>query len=93
MSDWREQAACRGKAADIFYSERGESNARAKRICARCPVVEHCLSDALAEPERYGTWGGLSERQRRFIRNPQSRERRKEQERAAKVQFRARESA
>ena len=50
--------------------------ARAKAVCAGCPVREACLEFALANDERWGVWGGTSERQRRAMRAVRVRERR-----------------
>lgn len=66
--NWRDHAACKGMAARLFFPGRGESSVEAKEVCAACPVQAACLDDALAQPEGFGIWGGLSERQRRRIR-------------------------
>ncbi|GAB3992589.1 hypothetical protein GCM10029992_02120 [Glycomyces albus] len=50
----------------VLPRERG-STRDAKRICARCEVKENCLQYALEHDERFGIWGGLSERERRKI--------------------------
>ena len=39
----------------------------AKRICQGCEVRAECLEYALANDERFGLWGGLSERERRKL--------------------------
>jgi hypothetical protein len=39
----------------------------AKRLCASCDVREQCLDYALDNDERFGIWGGHSERERRKI--------------------------
>ncbi len=51
----------------LFFPEKGEGNKSraAARICARCPIREQCLDEALSRHERYGIWGGVSERDRR----------------------------
>ena len=67
-TDWTRAAACRGLDPEMFYADRGGSVTEAKAICARCPVREACLEYALAAGEKWGVWGGLSERQRRRIR-------------------------
>ncbi|TQC49445.1 WhiB family transcriptional regulator [Rhodococcus sp. WS4] len=36
----------------------------AKRIFHRCPVIDPCRTYALDSRERYGVWGGTSERER-----------------------------
>lgn len=44
------------------------ANARkAKRICEECPMKDLCLAYALEHSEKYGIWGGLTERQRRSV--------------------------
>lgn len=62
---WRSDAACAGMRADLFFPGRGESPAEAKAVCRGCPVRDACLADALEGGERFGVWGGLSERERR----------------------------
>jgi WhiB family redox-sensing transcriptional regulator len=51
--------------------ERGPSRnnriARAKAVCASCPVIQQCREHALAVQEPYGIWGGLSEDERLII--------------------------
>jgi WhiB family transcriptional regulator, redox-sensing transcriptional regulator len=60
--------ACRGTDPDVFFPDRGESLEPAKRICGECVVRDECLEHALANGERFGVWGGTSERERRRIR-------------------------
>lgn len=50
-----------------FFPEKGASTSQAKRVCASCPVRAECLEYALDRGERYGIWGGTSERQRRAL--------------------------
>lgn len=61
-------SSCRGVNPDLFYPERGESTKEAKAVCAGCPVRIDCLEYAIAHNERFGIWGGKSERERRAIR-------------------------
>jgi WhiB family redox-sensing transcriptional regulator len=65
---WMDEAACRGVDAELFYPERGESTRLAKAVCARCDVRLDCLGYALDNGEKFGIWGGRSERERRRIR-------------------------
>lgn len=60
--------ACVGADPDLFFPDRGESLEPAKKICADCIVQEECLEYALELGERFGVWGGTSERERRRIR-------------------------
>ena len=57
---WQTRAACRGHDPAIFFPDRGETQAEAKRICMSCPVRVDCLEWALANHERFGIWGGES---------------------------------
>jgi len=65
---WQDQASCLGMDPDLFFPERGASTREAKGICARCRVKVDCLEYALANGEKFGIWGGMSERERRRIR-------------------------
>lgn len=65
--DWRDHAACIGAEPDIFFPERGESPARAKAFCARCPVRQECLEQALDDDERHGVFGGTTPQERRSL--------------------------
>lgn len=64
---WSKRAACRNVDTDLFYPDRGGDIRAAKRICRACPVQAPCLDYALERGERYGVWGGLSERERRRL--------------------------
>jgi WhiB family redox-sensing transcriptional regulator len=66
--DWQEDALCRGEDADLFFPERGSPGDSAKRVCVNCTVRLDCLEYALANSERYGIWGGLTERERTRLR-------------------------
>jgi WhiB family transcriptional regulator, redox-sensing transcriptional regulator len=63
--DWMLEARCLDADPEAFFPEKGGSTREAKRICAACPVREECLDYALTHDERFGIWGGLSERERR----------------------------
>jgi WhiB family transcriptional regulator, redox-sensing transcriptional regulator len=60
--------ACRGVDPDVFFPDRGESLEPAKRVCGDCAVRNECLEHALSTGERFGVWGGTSERERRRLR-------------------------
>lgn len=66
---WWQAAACRTADPDIFFpvSAHGpgrEDIARAKAVCARCPVRRQCLQFALATHQVHGVWGGTTEEER-----------------------------
>ena len=65
---WQEEANCLGVDPDLFFPERGASTREAKAVCRSCEVRVDCLEYALAHGEKFGIWGGLSERERRRIR-------------------------
>ncbi len=66
--DWQERALCAQTDPEAFFPEKGGSTREAKRICLGCEVRAECLDYALAHDERFGIWGGLSERERRRLR-------------------------
>jgi WhiB family transcriptional regulator, redox-sensing transcriptional regulator len=65
---WQDYANCLGVDPDLFFPERGASTREAKEVCRGCVVREDCLEYALANGEKFGIWGGMSERERRRIR-------------------------
>src|ERR687895_770109 len=65
--EWQERALCAQTDPEAFFPEKGGSTKEAKRICAGCEVRAECLEYALANDERFGIWGGLSERERRKL--------------------------
>jgi WhiB family redox-sensing transcriptional regulator len=65
---WQEEANCLGVDPDLFFPERGASTREAKEVCRGCVVRGQCLEFALQNGEKFGIWGGLSERERRRIR-------------------------
>src|SRR5690606_7721797 len=66
--EWQKSGACYGTDTNVFFPQRGDPVKKQKAACARCPVVDECLEYALIRSEKFGIWGGLSERQRRSIR-------------------------
>ena len=64
---WQERALCAQTDPEAFFPEKGGSTREAKRICTGCEVRGECLEYALEHDERFGIWGGLSERERRRL--------------------------
>jgi WhiB family transcriptional regulator, redox-sensing transcriptional regulator len=64
---WQERALCAQTDPEAFFPEKGGSTREAKKICLGCEVRAECLDYALAHDERFGIWGGLSERERRRL--------------------------
>ena len=65
---WQERALCAQTDPEAFFPEKGGSTREAKRVCQTCEVQTECLEYALEKDERFGIWGGLSERERRRLR-------------------------
>lgn len=65
--DWRNDALCAQVDNEPFFPEKGGSTRDAKKVCLECTVREDCLQFALNNDERFGIWGGLSERERRKL--------------------------
>lgn len=67
MGAWRDQAECAKRYPPEWWFPVGESPTaqadtdRAKAICARCPVIQECGSEALATGVTHGIWAGLTE--------------------------------
>ncbi|MGH9224344.1 MAG: WhiB family transcriptional regulator [Acidimicrobiales bacterium] len=73
---WQIQANCLGVDPDLFFPERGASTREAKAVCRACVVRMDCLEYALVNGEKFGIWGGLSERERRRLRRQRALSRR-----------------
>ncbi len=65
---WQALANCLGVDPDLFFPERGASTREAKEVCRACVVREECLEYAIVKGEKFGIWGGMSERERRRVR-------------------------
>ena len=70
--NWREQAACRHAAPELFFpaGTTGPAFAEieaAKKVCAVCPVSSQCLEFALLTRQEFGIWGGTTEDERRLL--------------------------
>lgn len=70
---WMDKAACAGwdfkKNGDPFYPVSSAPFAQqpGKKICAACPVISICFEhgQSSADSRAYGTFGGLSQEERR----------------------------
>lgn len=60
-----EGALCAETDPEAFFPEKGENTQEAKRICARCPLIDECLQFAFDNDEHHGIWGGMSAAERR----------------------------
>lgn len=85
-SNWRAASACLRADPDLFFpiSTSGPAViqiARAKAICARCPVRRQCLEFARTHEPGYGIWGGTTPEDRQRVR--------RREQRAARARVRA----
>lgn len=65
--EWHALALCAQTDPEAFFPDKGGSTREAKRICTGCEVKGECLEYAMKNDERFGIWGGLSERERRRL--------------------------
>ena len=67
--DWT-GALCAQTDPELFFPDKTNiSNGYlAKKICARCPIIDKCFDYAIKDWELTGVWGGTSERERWEIR-------------------------
>lgn len=61
---WHEESRCAGMDTNLFFPERGRSARHAKAVCRECPVRQECLDWANDTGQRFGIWGGLTDRER-----------------------------
>lgn len=72
---WQERGRCRDLDVELFYpssddesfDQRHMRETAAKAVCGSCAVQAECLAWALASGERFGVWGGKSERERQIL--------------------------
>jgi WhiB family transcriptional regulator, redox-sensing transcriptional regulator len=64
---WQDYALCAETDPESFFPEKGGSTREAKQVCRSCEVRAECLEYALEHQERWGIWGGFSERERRRL--------------------------
>jgi ParB/RepB/Spo0J family partition protein len=64
---WHDRALCAQTDPEAFFPEKGGSTREAKKVCRGCEVRGECLEYALEHGERFGIWGGMSERERRRL--------------------------
>jgi WhiB family redox-sensing transcriptional regulator len=81
--EWQEDAACSAYDNLLFFGEEGESElekqareSQAKKICQTCPVKEPCLEFAMETNQKYGIWGGLTDKERASLKRRRARARR-----------------
>jgi WhiB family redox-sensing transcriptional regulator len=80
LAEWWSLAACQSADPDLFFPISGSGPAlgqmaRAKAVCAACPVRSDCLRYALDAGPLQGVWGGLTEEERRLQRQREAKAR------------------
>ena len=68
-TDWQENSLCSQADPEAFFPEQGASSRDAKKLCLSCSVRDECLQYAIDHDERFGIWGGLTEKERRKIKS------------------------
>ena len=64
---WQDKALCAEVDPELHFPEKGGSTREAKAVCRSCEVSRPCLEYALERDERFGIYGGVSERERRRL--------------------------
>jgi WhiB family transcriptional regulator, redox-sensing transcriptional regulator len=80
LAGWWSLAACQSADPELFFPISGSGPAlgqvaRAKAVCADCSVRTDCLRYALAADPLQGVWGGMSEEERRLLRQREAKAR------------------
>jgi len=80
LADWWPRAACTSADPDLFFPVSGLGPAaaqaeRAKAVCAACQVRGDCLRYALRAGPLHGVWGGMTEDERRLLRQREAKAR------------------
>ncbi len=94
LAEWWSLAACQSADPDLFFpiSASGPALgqvARAKAVCAGCQVRADCLRYALAADPLQGVWGGMSEEERRLLRQREAKARSRASRRSGRPSRRA----
>jgi len=66
---WQKDGLCAQTNPEAFFPDKGGSVREAKKVCLSCEVVARCLKYAIDNDERFGIWGGMSERQRHKLKS------------------------
>ena len=64
---WMVFGACRELDPELFFPQSSQAAGRAIAVCNTCAVRAECLEYSLEARERFGVWGGLTEKQRRQL--------------------------
>lgn len=71
-TDWRQHAACRDVALEVFHPPEKTSMDEPRRICHQCPVRAACLAEAIELRDTFGFRAGMTgEERRKLLRRPE----------------------
>jgi WhiB family redox-sensing transcriptional regulator len=62
---WAVFSACHTADPSLFFGGTRADERAAVIICSTCTVKDECLEFALGTRERFGVWGGTTERERK----------------------------
>lgn len=65
VPEWMADALCAQVDNELFFPEKGASSREARKVCSSCLVRKECLEFSVNTGQRFGVWGGISERERR----------------------------
>ena len=82
LPGWMSRGVCTDVDPELFFGPdfgwgrehaeappvRAKREARAKALCATCPVRQACLEYAMTAPEHDGVWGGVTAAERERMR-------------------------
>lgn len=65
-----ENPPCQETDPEAWFLEQSDVGVsrRVKALCESCPVVKECGEFAIANHEQFGIWGGMTPRERSFVR-------------------------
>lgn len=65
---WMDRALCAEVDPDLHFPETGQPVTPAKAVCRARAVRVQCLEYVVRHPDLRGVWGGMSEQERRRLR-------------------------
>lgn len=70
-AEWKDGRPCADHPEE-FFADSNREQKLATQVCQlECPIQSQCLLYALEADERYGVWGGTTERERERLRKKQ----------------------
>lgn len=63
--DWSSKSLCAQTDPELFFVDRVSDIRMAQKLCDLCSVKAKCFEEAIKFDQRFGVWGGASEKERR----------------------------